>query len=261
MAPPPVFDLTSKMVSVHCRGSNETFSIHENLLKSHGFEEFGLMQPSRRANVGPAHVGLNYHHEGFKHFAHWMYERKLCDIADDEFEKPMRGLVAAHALGRKLECVEFCDRVIDAMIYRLQRKEAERVVSDGSFVEEWLEASPVNCPGRQLLLDWLVDGSHEEGDALMAKVDADLVDSNASFFTTLARQILVSQKKEDYLPLVNDIEVSTSFVCGFLERKAREDFPGLVVDDWMKDSCKYHLHTEVGQQCYKAAQEPAQDDR
>ncbi|KAK3708911.1 hypothetical protein LTR37_011241 [Vermiconidia calcicola] len=245
------FDVTSKVISIRCTGSNVTCNVHEDLL-----EQLSASAPFSAAKKDGAIWELDLPHDGFKHFAHWLYQGEL-DVRGDDREKTMLELISAHEVGRKMCCVRFQDLVIDGIIDNL--RDIYNDVWLGMFLSQWLQEFPSGSLGRQLLLDWLmysetnsiriIDGSGNGNSSAYSTLTAT---GDSDFVKTFARQILLVLGKTDFAQMADDEDTSIMTILGFMNKQAEGGFEKLGEQAWKRNLCEYHHHTKLRQPCYKA---------
>ncbi|KAK3716348.1 hypothetical protein LTR37_006498 [Vermiconidia calcicola] len=251
MALPGAFNLSSDIVSVRCTGSDTIFNIHENLLV-----QLPAPEPFLAAKKIGTVLDIDLPSQGFKHFAHWLYDGKLDDHGK-HYDTGMMELISAHNVGRRLGCVGFRDVVLDGIIAVLRTMEDEGETSLEYFMDEWLQEFPSGAFGRRLLIDWMIYNTGcrisipwEDHHPFRFLIE----DGNADFVKDFARQALIAQGKEDFLMVAEDVELSMLLVLGFLDKQFHTGYPHMTKGAWAESPCKYHYHRELGRPCYKAEQ-------
>ena len=246
---------------MRCQDSScSIFKIHCSLLR----ERAPHLQLSPES-IGGTPVGLVVPFLGFRHFALWLYTGSILELGQKNdhpcawWEKGWSGwvwfwdvaeLLDAHAVGRKLQCVDFSDTIIDAVIAKFLAGCPDSFMEVADFVQALVKDMRIGSIRPQLAIDLLIyhdpikDTEIELGFCELDELKP------PTFIKALAREIIVA--KGNGMPQNVDSDVFGMMIAtGFLEAKYRNKDHIVAGPPWTDSTCEHHQHTEVGLPCYR----------
>ena len=235
---------------IACKGTNKTIQIHKTLLV-----EYVPDLEIRRNDTNKtwsAHSGARY--EALETFVRWLYTGKISGLQDGISED--WHFFDAHALGRKVGCVDFMDAILDAIIREVNFDRAYLTTDEvlNAFSAEF----PPDSAGRKFSVDFVFHISGLGSDVRDESIYTELSRvEDAGLIAELARKVSAFTGLKLSEDLDKNLQINKMLISGFVDGKEHgNDLEEDMCDKidtfpWTANECQYHHHTEVGLPCYK----------